>query len=364
MKITHTIVMILIIACVLSTFAGCQEPQKAQETPKKIEKITPKPEKPKKTPKIQLEKTVHNFGKMGPGKSKTCNFVFKNVGDGELVIKKIQSTCGCTVPQLKKKKYAPGESGTIKVTFRVPTNEGPTTKHLYILSNAPKKPRYQFSVKAAVEVTVSYTPKRLNLDLREENAAAPKIILKSKDDQPFSIKSITSSQKTITVEFDRTVKATEFILEPKVDKEKLQKYNNGNIRIMVTHPGAGVINITYNAKAPFTLSRQRIIIRDAEPQKTITKDTWIISNYGIPIEIESISSKNNYMKVISREKKDDKRIKLTIEVTPPDKPSQKDKDKKPKRYFTDNLTIKIKGGYKLVVNCNGWYKTKQGKNTK
>jgi hypothetical protein len=364
MKINNTVVMILTIACVLSAFTGCQEPQKAPETLKKVEKITPTPEKPKKTPKIQLEKTVHNFGKMGPGKSKKCNFVFKNVGEGELIIKKIQSTCGCTVPQLKKKKYAPGESGTIKVTFRAPTHEGSTTKHLYVLSNDPKKPKYQFSVKATVEVKVTFTPRRLNLDLREENAAAPKIILKSKDGQPFAIKSITSSQKTITAEFDPTVKATEFIIEPKVDKEKLQKYNNGNIRIMVTHPGAGVINIAYNAKPPFTLSRPRILIQNAEPQKTVTKDTWIISNYDLPIEIESISSKNNYMKVISREKRDEKRIKLTIEVTPPDKPSQKDKAKRPKRYFTDNLTIKIKGGYKLVVNCNGWFKTKPARNTK
>jgi len=356
--------MILIIAGLLSTFTGCQEPQKAPEATKKIEKITPTPEKPKKTPKVQLEKTIHDFGKMGPGKSRTCNFVFKNVGEGELIIKKIQSTCGCTVPQLKKKKYAPGESGTIKVTFRAPTHEGPTTKHLYILSNDPKKPKYQFSVKAVVEVKVSFSPKRISLDLREENAAAPKIILKSKDDQPFSIKSITSSQSVVTVEFDPTVKATEFILEPKIDKEKIQKYNNGNIRIMVTHPGAGVINIAYNAKAPFTLSRQRILIRNAEPQKTVTKDTWIISNYDMPIEIEAISSKNNYMKVVSRKKQDDKRIKLTIEVTPPDKPSRKDKAKKPKRYFTDNLTIKIKGGYTVVVNCNGWYKTKPAQKTK
>ena len=285
--------------------------------------------------------------------------MFKNVGEGELIIKRIQSTCGCTVPQLKKKNYAPGESGTITVTFRVPTHEGPTKKHLYILSNDPQKPKYQFSVKATVEIKVSYTPKRLNLDLREENAAAPKIILKSKDDRPFSIKSITSTQSTVTVKFDRTVKATEFILEPKVNKEKLQKYNNGNIRIMVTHPGAGVINVYYNAKPPFTLSRQRILIRDAEPGKTVTKDTWIISNYDMPIEIESISSKNNYMKVISREQKDDKRIKLTIEVTPPEQPGQQKGRKTPKRYFTDTLTIKIKGGYTLVVNCNGWYKTKR-----
>ncbi len=364
MKINHAIVMILAIGCVLSAFTGCQEPQKVEKIPKKVEKVTPEPQKPKKTPKVQIEKAIHDFGKTGPGKSKKCNFLFKNVGEGELIIKKIQSTCGCTVPELKKKKYAPGESGTIKVTFRVPTHEGPTTKHLYILSNDPQKPKYQFSVKAAVEVTVSYTPKRLNLDLREENAAAPKIILKSKDGQPFSIKSITSSQSTVTIKFDPTVKATEFILEPKVNKEKLQKYNNGSIRIMVTHPGAGIINITYNAKAPFTLSRQRILIRDAEPQKPVTKDTWIISNYDIPIEIESISSKNNYMKVISREKKDDKRIKLTIEVTPPDKPSQQEGRKNPKRYFTDILTIKIKGGYTLVINCNGWYKTKPAKNTK
>jgi len=30
------------------------------------------------------------------------------------------SRCGCTVAQLKKREYAPGESGTIKATYSAP----------------------------------------------------------------------------------------------------------------------------------------------------------------------------------------------------------------------------------------------------
>ena len=53
------------------------------------------------------------------------------------------SSNAINVAKLDKKIYAPGESGTIKVTFTAKiTQNGPTKQAIYIHSNDKKNPRF------------------------------------------------------------------------------------------------------------------------------------------------------------------------------------------------------------------------------
>jgi len=88
------------------------------------------------TPRISFEKTVHDFGQVSPGeKGNTCQFNFTNTGSALLIIGKIKSTCGCTVPALSKKRYEPGETGTIAVKFSTRNLSGSVTKSIYFNTN-------------------------------------------------------------------------------------------------------------------------------------------------------------------------------------------------------------------------------------
>jgi len=328
-----------------------KEPEAARTTEGPAQ-IQPKRPRKKKVPRIKVESPVHDFGKVGPGKQYSCEFKFKNIGNDTLKIKRIQSTCGCTVPQLKKKTYAPGESGTVNVTFRTPTREGKTSKRLYILSNDKKKAKFGLTVKATVELKIDFKPKSLNLSLKAENADIKPITIKSKDGQAFAIKGFASSRNVITADFDPKVEATEFVLEPKIDIEKLKKNLKGNIRIDVTHPQSSQINIPFSTLPLFEVSGSRIVIQNADPEKPVIKNIWAKSNYDDKIEIESISSLNGHMKVLSQQREDNS-VKLEIQVTPP---AQTDKSK---RYFRDELKIEVKGGDDLTIRCNGWYPRKK-----
>ena len=66
---------------------------------------------------LKFESQEINFGKIDEGKPVNLAFTFKNTGNSILYIKSIRPSCGCTVIQLKKKKYKPGENGTIPVKF-------------------------------------------------------------------------------------------------------------------------------------------------------------------------------------------------------------------------------------------------------
>ena len=206
MKKLRTILTVVTFMFLMGLFTGCQESQKTAQAaaadpavvaavakPDKAAAETPPRLQTKgKPPAIVVENPVHDFGEIGPGKSFKCQFNFKNTGDGILKISKIKTTCGCTVAKLKKKKYAPGESGTVEVTFRAPKNQGPTSKHLYILSNDRKDPKLELTIKAAVQLVVAVEPAKLKLSLRAENAGIEPITLTSKDGTPFSIKSFTT----------------------------------------------------------------------------------------------------------------------------------------------------------------------------
>ena len=62
-------------------------------------------------------------------------FVFTNVGDEPIIIRRIQSSCGCTVPKKPEAPIMPGEKGEIKVSYD--TNRvGGFSKSITIFSNA------------------------------------------------------------------------------------------------------------------------------------------------------------------------------------------------------------------------------------
>lgn len=87
------------------------------------------------TPRIQFEKTHHNFGNIQEGEVVEYNFKFTNVGDGDLLISEATATCGCTVPQVPKYPIAPGKSDVIQVRFDSGGKKGQVTKTVTVRAN-------------------------------------------------------------------------------------------------------------------------------------------------------------------------------------------------------------------------------------
>ncbi|MCK5565034.1 MAG: DUF1573 domain-containing protein [Planctomycetes bacterium] len=351
MKLKKTFLTIVIVAIALTLQSGCQEKTKTAPEQQKVElKTTAKTApiaKPVKAPKVQVENPVVDFGVMGPNKRKTGKYNFKNVGQGILKITKIRSTCGCTVPDPVKKEYAPGESGTIAITYRSSTRKGVESKHLYIESNDPENPKFELTVKANIKLSIEATPIRLGLSTRQK-AIVPPITIKSKDGKPFAIRSFSCTKGVISAKFDSTVSALEFVLEPIVDYEKLKDNLRGVIKIAVTHPFTKEVSIPYVTKAEFEVTRPRIIIQNAEPGQTIKKDLWITSNYQQMAEVETITIEKGHIEIASKENNGND-LKIVIDITVPPKKGKS-------RYFSDTVDIKLKTGQKFKVRCNGFYK--------
>ena len=81
-----------------------------------------------------------------PGKCTTIRFEqdtlrlgqYTNTGDVPLLIKNVQTTCGCTEATWEKSPLLPGQSGEIKVEF-TGESEGRFVKTIYVVCNIWKK---------------------------------------------------------------------------------------------------------------------------------------------------------------------------------------------------------------------------------
>ena len=67
---------------------------------------------------IRFDKLTVNFGTFSEANPvKKTTFTFTNVGNQPLVINQVVASCGCTVPKYDKRPIAPGQKGTIDVTY-------------------------------------------------------------------------------------------------------------------------------------------------------------------------------------------------------------------------------------------------------
>ena len=124
------------------------------------------------SPRIRFEKTVCDLGNVGQGTKNTCEFKFTNIGQALLKIGKIKRTCGCTVFELDRKEYAPGRTGTIRVSYIAGKATALRQKHIYVPSNDKVNPKVKLTIKARVVQMVEAAPQKLGLSLRKGSGGA------------------------------------------------------------------------------------------------------------------------------------------------------------------------------------------------
>lgn len=84
---------------------------------------------------IEFKSEVIDYGEIAKGSNGLRQFEFTNKGEAPLIVSKVYSSCGCTIPKKPEDPIAPGESGVIEVKYD--TNRcGPIRKTITVYSNA------------------------------------------------------------------------------------------------------------------------------------------------------------------------------------------------------------------------------------
>ncbi|MUH37357.1 DUF1573 domain-containing protein [Zobellia amurskyensis] len=88
-----------------------------------------------KAAKIEFKSETVDYGEIQKGADGVRVFEFTNTGQAPLIISKVSSSCGCTIPKKPEDPILPGKTGEISVKYD--TNRvGPIRKAITVISNA------------------------------------------------------------------------------------------------------------------------------------------------------------------------------------------------------------------------------------
>jgi len=121
-------------------------------------------------PRIQFKSEILDFGTINQQETKTGEFVFRNVGNEDLKVSEIRSTCDCASGKLdiKNKVIPPRGEGKIAVTFKSKDYMGGMTETIYLHTNDPKNRRVPIKIKATVKSPLKTPPVKLYLFYSED----------------------------------------------------------------------------------------------------------------------------------------------------------------------------------------------------
>ena len=88
---------------------------------------------------IYFSQTTYDYGEILEGSDGLYTIGFKNIGNEAVIISRVRSSCGCTVPSWPKEPVEPGAKGEIEVKYNTELT-GSFMKSVYVYSSAENSP--------------------------------------------------------------------------------------------------------------------------------------------------------------------------------------------------------------------------------
>lgn len=90
------------------------------------------------SPVLRMEKRDFDFGWVSAGDTVTVDFLLKNAGSNGLLIRKIETSCGCTVVEMDDRLVLPGQERRVRIKFDTQNLLGFQRKRIVLYTNDPK----------------------------------------------------------------------------------------------------------------------------------------------------------------------------------------------------------------------------------
>jgi|GEM_PF-547880 len=90
-------------------------------------------------PRITFEQAVLNLGVVDEGERVRLVFPFENSGSEILIIKRIDTSCGCIRNMTDQREYQPGEKGKLELIYNSQGRLGRITEQVVVFANTEEK---------------------------------------------------------------------------------------------------------------------------------------------------------------------------------------------------------------------------------
>jgi hypothetical protein len=143
---------------------------------------------------------AHDFGNIPDTAPVTHNFTFSNKTDKRVTIQSATGSCGCTVPELKKKVFEPGESGEMTVTFNPNHRRGPQPKQITVMFAEPAgTPNTMLTINSNVQPLMIIDPIKTYLMEVDSKVGKPTEITVSGRKADFKVLGVDCTNPNVTI---------------------------------------------------------------------------------------------------------------------------------------------------------------------
>jgi len=151
---------------------------------------------------IAVDPGTYDFGDMMQEQTRTFTATIHNNGGGLLVISDVVADCGCTIPEMKVKEIAPGESAPLEIQFNSKNFTGKVIKTVKIYSNDPSTSVANVILTANVHTPLQITPDRRIVFLRalQGESETQVVNFTAMEGKDLEIKADRSMQKLFQIE--------------------------------------------------------------------------------------------------------------------------------------------------------------------
>lgn len=128
-----------------------------------------------------------------------AKYRFTNAGTVPVTINDVRTSCGCTTAALKKKEYAPGESGEIEAKFEIGGRTGHQEKSIFVITSPGSAQPTVLRLKVDIPEVVKIEPQFVMWRLGEQ--PEPKTIrIAVPDGVPAKIVSVEADNQAVKLE--------------------------------------------------------------------------------------------------------------------------------------------------------------------
>ncbi len=140
--------------------------------------------------------------------SADAKFGFVNAGTMPVTIEAVQSSCGCMVPALAKKTYAPGERGEISARFNIGDRRGVQNKTIRVGVQGERDPTL-LTLVVNIPDPVRITPAILAWE-RGEPSTPKTITVQAQPNQPVRVLKVTATHPNMDARVETIKESAEY----------------------------------------------------------------------------------------------------------------------------------------------------------
>ncbi|MEQ8768709.1 MAG: DUF1573 domain-containing protein [Planctomycetota bacterium] len=301
-------------------------------------------------PSIVFESLEHDFGRIYQGEKREHTYQFVNEGEGDLIIKDVRPTCGCTVGDVSSKFLRPGEKATIDIDFDSTKFSGPVTKFIKVFSNDPQRQVLDLKFTAEIVRLFETNPPLVNfLDVYKGDTPEKSVTITATDGSDFEVQELVPNSPFLDMSFEKTMDGENHAVRVDITVKNTSVVQNLLARpvLKIDHPRMKEVTFAVRANiqpnVAFEPNGNRLTFGDI-PRGQASEQTLTIRNLeSEPLEITDLKIESN---LDVRTKLEDGTYKKYIQAELEEvKPGQEYRivlrasDDIPDRYFHGRLTF-------------------------